>query len=123
MYAARRAERSNTAFSSVSENSASAEAASPILPAALILGAMVNARVCASALSCDFVRKFEKHFLGEVFMSFSPSATISRFSPIRGTLSATVARAAKSRYLYASLPHRAHATLNATPAPHRLSYG
>ena len=50
-----------------------------------------------------------------------PSVTMSRFSPKSGTLSATVAKVAKSRYLYAASPRRAQATLKATPAPQRLS--
>ena len=53
----------------------------------------------------------------------SPSATMSRFSPMSGTLSATVETAAMSIKSYASSPSSAQAILKATPAPQRLSYG
>ena len=123
LYAFRRHASSYTSSAFSLVNRRSALFASPILPAALMRGAMVNASVWALASSFLVASRYLTAGRGFRLMSLSPSYTMSRFSPVRGTLSATVAIAARSSSAYARSPSRAHAILNATPAPHRLSYG
>ena len=78
-------------------------------------GATVNASVCAVISSFLVASKQRSASRGRELIRRSPSLTMSRFSPVSGTLSATVETAARSSSGYAFSPKSAQATLKATP--------
>ena len=113
---------SATPFSSQIRSS-SADSALPILPAALILGAIPN-EIFPDLTSFPEIPitliSEDSPGLTVLFNRFSPYFTRSLFSPTSGTRSATVptaTRSAKSDRIICSSPSSAQASLNATPTP------
>ena len=70
-----------------------------ILPAAFILGPMLNDIFDSSTLLLFDFKKFLSPSLGLLLISFNPWNTITLFSSIKGIISETVANATKSRRL------------------------
>ena len=106
---------------SVSMTSASERWAEPSLPPAFSRGANWKAMdVAVTGLSASPAASISAATpgLGPALMASRPNLTMTRFSPVSGTTSATVASAATSTQgIAAPWPPRAHTSFHATPAP------
>ena len=119
----------DAAFSaSVSISRLTAIPASSILLAAFSLGAILKPKPAASisaSLVCDTAHiAFIPSWHLPSRTAFTASAANTLFSPVSGTMSATVAIPANGIYLIAfSLPISASASFWASPAPHICRFG
>ena len=99
-----------------------------ILPAALILGPILNEIFDSSILLLIDFKKFLSPVLGFEFIVLKPWKTIILFSSIKGIISETVAiavKSIKSLILYGSFDIKLWAVinLNAIPHPHNSLKG
>ena len=113
---------------SVSISRLTAASASSMRLAAFSRGAILKPKSPALT-SCNFVWDTEQSaFIPSGHLprriSLTASAANTRFSPVSGTISATVAMPASGMYSLApSRPSNASATLQASPAPHICRFG